>query len=80
MNPDQTAPKANNVNPDQTAPLGTVLSGFILFAVLATKEHNVCWESKPRNSDFYQNGFLSTREYQMHSTHSFKSLVALDQL
>ena len=28
--------------------------------------------SKPRNSDFYQNDFLSTREYQTHGAHSVK--------
>ena len=37
-------------------------------------------ESTPCNSDFYQNGFLSTREYQMHGIHSVQILVALDQL
>ena len=26
--------------------------------------------SKPYNSDFYQNNFLSTREYQTHGAHS----------
>ena len=29
-------------------------------------------ESKPRNSDFHQNNFLSSREYQTHDKHSVK--------
>ena len=29
-------------------------------------------ESKPLNSEFYQNDFLSMREYQMHGAHSIK--------
>ena len=29
-------------------------------------------ESKPCNSDFFQNNFLSTREYQTHGAHSVK--------
>ena len=32
----------------------------------------VDWESKPPNSDFYQNDFLLTREYQTHGAHSIK--------
>ena len=42
---------------------------FSLFWFLKI-EHIVGWESKPRNSDFYQNDFLSTREYQTHGAHS----------
>ena len=34
--------------------------------------HIVGGESKPCNSDFYQNNFLSTREYQTHGPHSVK--------
>ena len=43
------------------------------------KKYIVGRESKPHNSDFYQNNFLSTREYQTHGTHSVIILVALDQ-
>ena len=36
------------------------------------KEHIVGRELKPRNSDFYQNDFLSRWEYSPHGTHSVK--------
>ena len=39
---------------------------------LQIREHNVGQESKPRNSDFYQNNFLSMQEYQTHGAHSVK--------
>ena len=37
-----------------------------------TVDSIVSRESKPRNSDFYLNDFLSTREYQTHGAHSVK--------
>ena len=39
---------------------------------VGVKTDIVGWESKLRNSDFYQNDFLSTRENQMHGAHSVK--------
>ena len=41
-----------------------------LLAEPSTFSQIVSRESKPFNSDFYQNNFLSTWEYQMHGAHS----------
>ena len=43
------------------------------------KLHFLGRESKPLNSDFCQNDFLSTREYTTHGAHC-QILIALDQL
>ena len=37
-------------------------------------DHIVGRESKPGNSDFYQNDFLSMQKYQTHGAHSVKFL------
>ena len=44
MNPDLTAPLANNMDPDQTAPKGAVWSGFIVFASIVKNIQERIWQ------------------------------------